>query len=99
MNGRKEETKMHDETMPRLPLNQARWDRQLRFALAIGLFALGLSGLFGETLSATLRIAALVPFATAVLGWCPAYDALGFSTRKEADGHIGTAGLHQNRAA
>ena len=78
---------MHDDAMPQLPQNQARWDRQLRIAIAVVLFALGLSGLFGETLSAGLRIAALVPLATAALGWCPIYDALGRSTRAKPRSH------------
>jgi hypothetical protein len=76
---------MHDETLPRLPRNQARWERQLRIAAGIALFAFGLSGFFPETLGAAVRIVALVPLATGAFGWCPIYDALGFSTRGTPD--------------
>jgi hypothetical protein len=80
---------MHDEKMPQLIQNQARWDRILRFALGAALFGLGLSGLFTETVGAALRVVSIIPFATAGLGWCPLYEAIGVSTRR--------AGLRQSQ--
>ncbi len=74
---------MHDEGMPSLPVNQSGVDRGIRFAMAIVLFAIGMSGLVGEPLGGVLRIASVVPFALGALGWCPIYEALGFSTARK----------------
>jgi hypothetical protein len=74
---------MHDDWMPVLPMNQSRLDRVIRIAVGLILFALGVSGLFAESLAIGLRVASLVPLATGSLGWCPVYDALGISTRSE----------------
>ncbi len=79
---------MHDEGMPSLPVNQSGLDRGIRFAMAIVLFTIGISGLVAEPLGGALRIASVVPFALGALGWCPLYEALGFSTARKAGVHI-----------
>jgi hypothetical protein len=76
-----DERSMHDDWMPVLPMNQARWDRALRIVLGVALFALGLSGLFAESIAVGLRIAAIIPLATGGLGWCPIYDVFRTGTR------------------
>lgn len=75
---------MHEEGMPSLPVNQSGLDRGIRIAIAVALFSVGLSGLFAEPLGGALRIASLLPFALGALGWCPVYEALGFSTAEKA---------------
>ena len=82
---------MHEEGMPSLPVNQSIADRGIRLALASALFTIGVSGLVAEPLAGGLRIASLIPFVLGALGWCPVYEALGFSRARKA-GRPGTRG-------
>jgi hypothetical protein len=72
---------MHDDGMPKLPENQARWDRALRIGFALLLFGIGITGAFAEPVAGWLRVGAFVPFITGSLGWCPLYQAFGIRTR------------------
>jgi hypothetical protein len=67
-----------------VPQNQAWWDRAIRIGLGFVLFGLGLSGVFAEPVGGLLRVASLLPFALGGFGWCPIYQALGFSTRRRS---------------
>ena len=74
---------MSDEKAPELLQNEGGWDRLLRVGIGLALLGLGLSGLIGAPYDAWMRVASIFPFATALLGWCPLYQALGSSTRAE----------------
>ncbi len=54
-------------------------DRVLRIAAGLGLIGATFAGLIGPW-----GWIGVVPLATALLGWCPAYTLLGMSTCKTA---------------
>ncbi|MCU0934953.1 MAG: DUF2892 domain-containing protein [Gammaproteobacteria bacterium] len=54
-------------------------DRILRIAAGLGLIGATIAGLIGPW-----GWIGVVPLATALLGWCPAYTLLGMSTCKTA---------------
>lgn len=58
-----------------LPSNESTLDRVLRVALGVGLLAIVFVG--PQT---WLGLIGIVPLATGLLGSCPIYTALGFST-------------------
>ena len=70
--------------LPVIPNNQAAWDRALRVVVGVAIFALGVSGIFPESVGAVLRIASLVPLLTGAFGTCPFYIAAGVSTLRAA---------------
>lgn len=74
---------MSDERAPELLQNEGGWDRAVRVAIGVALLGLGISGLVAAPYDGWLRVASIFPFATALLGWCPLYQALKFSTRPE----------------
>lgn len=62
-----------------LSKNVATWDRILRLACGLVLLVLGWHG--GGVMSSALRVLALFPLITGVIGWCPVYELLRFGTR------------------
>lgn len=62
--------------------NLSTTDRILRLALAATMLAFAWGGWAGGVWQIALAIFAWVPLITALLGWCPFYAILGFSTRK-----------------
>lgn len=67
-------------------VNEGEWDRAVRLLAGILLVIAGwgfASGVPGNVLMG----AGFIAMATGISGWCPAYTALGFSTRKLTTGH------------
>jgi len=62
-------------------LNEGFLDRAIRFALGLGLLSLTLVG--PQTLWGLVGVA---PLATAMVGYCPLYQAIGLTTRHTAKG-------------
>lgn len=54
-------------------------DRTLRIVVGLALLGAAL-GLFGPGYATPWAFIGLVPLATAILGWCPAYTLLGLRT-------------------
>lgn len=72
-----------DRPEPVVPFrNEAGWDRGARVALGVAMVAVGFWGPIGEVAAAALKVFALVPLVTGLLGWCPFYSLLGFGTRR-----------------
>jgi hypothetical protein len=59
-----------------MTVNEANWDRGIRLALGLGGIAIALMGI------SPWGWLGLVLAATAGLGWCPIYAALGLKTSK-----------------
>jgi hypothetical protein len=67
-------------------LNEGEWDRGVR--MVGGLLLVGAGWLLASgTLGAVLMALGAISLVTGVAGWCPAYTAFGFSTKKIAGGH------------
>jgi hypothetical protein len=62
--------------------NESGWDRVVRVLLGVVLLWLGWGGVVTGTLGAVLKIVGFVPLLTGIVGWCPLYAALGFSTKR-----------------
>ena len=62
--------------------NEAGWDRFARVLLGVALLWLGWSGVVAGTPGVVLKIVGFVPLLTGIVGWCPLYAVLGFSTRR-----------------
>lgn len=70
---------------PKAPIfaaNEAGWERFARLVLGVALLWLGWGGVVTGTPGAVLKIAGFLPLLTALIGWCPLYAVLGFSTRR-----------------
>lgn len=65
--------------------NMGSVDRTIRILVAIVLVALFVSGKISGVLAVVLGIIAGVFLATSLLGWCPGYIPMKFSTRKGPD--------------
>lgn len=63
-------------------LNEADWDRLLRVLLGAALLALGWSGAVPGLWGAAVKLFALFPLVSGLLGWDPIYALLDFSTRR-----------------
>lgn len=61
-------------------MNEASWDRALRFLAGIVLLYLGWTGVVGGTLGWIFKIGGFLPLATGIIGWCAVYDLFGIST-------------------
>lgn len=61
-------------------LNVGTWDRFLRIALGALLLAIGWIAPDG-ILPIALRVVALYPLVTGLVGWCPIYALLRYGTR------------------
>ena len=67
-------------------LNEADWDRAIRFIAGIMLIGSGWLWV-GGTVGLILLALGAVALITGVAGWCPAYTACGISTRKPVSAH------------
>lgn len=65
-------------------MNEAGWDRAVRFVLGVVLMIVGF-GVIGGTGGTVLGIVAIVPLLTGVVGWCPLYTVLGIRTNGRRD--------------
>ena len=63
-------------------VNEANWDRIARVVLGIVLLVLGLGGTVGGVLAIVLDILGVVLLVTGLVGFCPLYALLKFSTKK-----------------
>ena len=66
-------------------INEAGWDRIGRVGLGIILLALGWSEVVTGGFGTFIRFFGFVPLVTGLVGWCPIYGLLGFSTRQAHD--------------
>ncbi len=62
-------------------VNEAVWDRILRIVLGGIMIYLGWFVLTGSLWGATLKIFAVIPIVTGIIGWDPFYTLLGLSTK------------------
>jgi hypothetical protein len=62
--------------------NEATWDRIVRALLGIGLLYLPVAGVTTGTWGIVLGIVGVILFVTGLVGWCPLYALLKFSTKK-----------------
>jgi len=69
-----------------MTLNMGPMDRLIRLLLAVLVAFLLLAGILKGTLAIVLGILALVFLVTSVIGFCPLYVPLKFSTRKNNQG-------------
>ncbi len=65
-------------------LNEANWDRALRFVVGVVLLYLGFGGVVGGALGVVFIILGLIGVVTGLVGWCPLYAAFKFRTRKDS---------------
>jgi len=63
--------------------NMGTADRALRILIAIVIGFLWYTGRIGGTLAIVLGILAIVFVLTSLIGWCPLYNPLKLSTRRE----------------
>ena len=62
--------------------NVAGLERVLRVVLGVAILWLGWAGVVTGTFGLVLKILGFVPLATGLVGWCPLYALLGFSTKR-----------------
>jgi len=62
--------------------NMGAGDRLIRTVIALAIAGLYVGGAIGGTLALVLGFFAIVFVATSLVGWCPGYLPLHFSTRK-----------------
>jgi len=62
--------------------NEAGWDRVIRIVLGVILLALYFGGSFTGIGATIALIVGLVALLTGLLGFCPLYKVIGFSTKK-----------------
>lgn len=63
-----------------IAINEGSLDRWIRGVVGVALLGLGFSELVGPGLGLALKVVALVPLVTALIGWCPLYTLLGVNT-------------------
>ncbi len=63
-------------------VNEAGVDRVVRILLGIILLVLGWAGVVTGGLGLFLKVVGFVPLITGLVGWCPLYAILRFSTRR-----------------
>lgn len=61
--------------------NEGIVDRTLRIAVGLALIAVAL-GIFGPNYTSPWGWIGVIPLATGLIGWCPAYTLLGINTCK-----------------
>ena len=65
-------------------LNEGGFDRILRVIAGVVLLYLGWAGVVVGFWGIVLKWLGFLPLVTGLLGWCPLYAALGWSTRRPA---------------
>ena len=65
-------------------MNEASWDRIARVAVGALLIYLGFSGTVDGGFGIFLGVLGFVPLLTGLVGWCPAYAIVKFSTNDKA---------------
>lgn len=65
--------------------NMGNADRAIRTLLAVLVAYLYFTGRVGGALGAILLVFAVAFAVSSFIGWCPAYQLFGFSTRKKSD--------------
>jgi hypothetical protein len=63
-------------------VNEASWDRVVRILIGAVMLYLGWTGALAGTWGTVFRYLGFVPLLTGLIGWCPLYHALGFSTNR-----------------
>ena len=63
-------------------LNMARWDRIARAVVAVVFFALYLTGTVSGALGIVFGVVGAIFLLTAIVGFCPLYALVKFSTLK-----------------
>lgn len=63
-------------------INEAPWDRALRILLGVIMLTAGWLGHSHHVLDVALRVLGWVPLVTGLVGWCPLYASLRWSTRR-----------------
>jgi hypothetical protein len=66
--------------------NMGTIDRVIRTLVALAIAVLYFTNSIGGVLAIVLGIVAVVFLATSIMGWCPAYNPLGLSTRRRPSG-------------
>ena len=69
-------------------MNLSTLDRAIRILLGLAMLAAGWSGAVGGVWESALKVFGWVPLATGIVGWCPVYAILGFSTRRRKLPHV-----------
>jgi hypothetical protein len=69
-----------------IKMNEANWERIVRVVLGIVLLYLGLGGVVAGTLGVVLDVLGAVLVLTGLVGFCPLYALLKFSTKKAPQG-------------
>ena len=64
-------------------VNEANWDRVLRFVVGVVLLYLGFGGVLSGALGVVSIILGLIGVVTGLVGWCPLYAAFKFRTRRD----------------
>ena len=63
-------------------LNEAGWDRIVRVVLGLALIATGFTGVIPGVVGIIAGVAGLVFLLTGLVGFCPLYALVKFSTKK-----------------
>jgi len=65
--------------------NEADWDRATRMLVGIMLLYAGWGGFVFGAVAAVVIVVGILALVTGLVGWCPIYAALHFSTKLLAD--------------
>jgi hypothetical protein len=65
--------------------NMAAWERGVRIVAGIVLLALGWAGVVTGTLGLVFKLLGFLPLTTGIIGYCPAYSLLRFSTKRSQE--------------
>lgn len=60
--------------------NEAHWDRVTRVVVGVAMLMVGWNEVLPEPWSAALKIFAVFPLVTGLLGWCPFYSLTAYRT-------------------
>jgi hypothetical protein len=65
-----------------MPVNEGVWDRAIRVVAGLLLLYLGWGGVVAGTLGTVFKWLGFLPLLTGIIGFCPAYTLLKFTTKK-----------------
>lgn len=65
-----------------MKVNEAGWDRIIRLVIGLVLLYLGWGGVVVGSLGLVFKVLGFVPLITGLIGWCPLYSLVNFSTKK-----------------